>query len=223
MIYVLLLEKDKWYVGYTDRKDGERFTEHFTGNGSKWTQLYKPVQVMEWRKGTLEDENTVTLEFMEKYGWWNVRGGSYCNVEMSKPPKQLTPKLPKSITTTTKMKTPNIAKIQVKPPESPINTTKRIFKNGYWRTIKVTTPKTNKNIANTDELNCSRCGNDGHTQEKCYAKKDINDDDIDDECDYNIDSESLSEELEWICSGCNKSFETKKGALYHQNFYCKHK
>jgi len=32
---------------------------------------------------------------MQMYGWWNVRGGKYCNVEMTGPPAALKPKLPK--------------------------------------------------------------------------------------------------------------------------------
>jgi predicted GIY-YIG superfamily endonuclease len=88
-IYILQLEKDKFYVGYTERKDGERFKEHFSGNGSVWTKTYKPIQVVEWRKGTLSDEDTVTLECMRKYGWWNVRGGRWCDVNMTKPPEEL--------------------------------------------------------------------------------------------------------------------------------------
>lgn len=89
MIYILLLEKDKYYVGYTARRDGERFQEHFEGRGAKWTQKYKPVIVLEWRIGTEQDENEVTLELMKKYGWTNVRGGKWCQVEMTKPPKRL--------------------------------------------------------------------------------------------------------------------------------------
>ena len=89
MIYILLLEKDKYYVGYTARRDGERFQEHFGGKGAKWTQRYKPIIVLEWREGTEQDENEVTLELMKKYGWTNVRGGKWCQVEMTKPPKRL--------------------------------------------------------------------------------------------------------------------------------------
>lgn len=89
MIYILLLEKNKYYIGYTARRDGERFQEHFEGGGAKWTQKYKPVIVLEWREGTEQDENDVTLELMEKHGWTNVRGGKWCQVEMVKPPKEL--------------------------------------------------------------------------------------------------------------------------------------
>jgi predicted GIY-YIG superfamily endonuclease len=110
MIYILLLEQNKWYIGYTDRKNGERFIEHFTGIGAKWTQLYKPIQVMEWREGTIEDENIVTLEYMQKYGWWNVRGGSYCQVDMTKPPSKLL------------LMAPEIIKPKIKPTKQSHNT-----------------------------------------------------------------------------------------------------
>src|SRR5665647_802291 len=94
MIYALLLEHGKIYVGYTERPNGERFLEHFNGDGSKWTQKYKPIEVIEFRQGTLEDEHKVTLEYMKMYGWYNVRGSYYCQVEMTKPPKELMPKMP---------------------------------------------------------------------------------------------------------------------------------
>jgi predicted GIY-YIG superfamily endonuclease len=89
MIYILKLEKDKWYVGYTDRPDGERFNEHFTGNGSEWTKKYKPITVAEWRDGDYDDEDKITLELMKTYGWWNVRGGKWCKTEMTSPPQEL--------------------------------------------------------------------------------------------------------------------------------------
>ena len=43
-------------------------------NVSKWTSLYRPVQV---QPGGIEEENEMTLTMMNTYGWWNVRGGSY--------------------------------------------------------------------------------------------------------------------------------------------------
>ena len=46
MIYVLLLERGKLYVGYSQRPTGERFKEHFAGGGSQWTTLHRPLQVL---------------------------------------------------------------------------------------------------------------------------------------------------------------------------------
>lgn len=46
MIYVLSLENDKWYIGYTKRVNYDRILEHFSNNGSKWTKVHKPIQLV---------------------------------------------------------------------------------------------------------------------------------------------------------------------------------
>jgi predicted GIY-YIG superfamily endonuclease len=74
-VYVLQLECNKYYIGYTERQRDERFLEHFQNNGSKWTKKYKPLDVLKIISGTLQDEDEITLQYMKKYGWWNVRGG----------------------------------------------------------------------------------------------------------------------------------------------------
>jgi len=201
MIYVLLLEKDKFYVGHTNRTDGERFKEHFAGCGSKWTQLYKPVQVIEWREGTLMDENKVTLEYMEKYGWWNVRGGSFCNVEMTKPPKALMPELPKQINAHVpnqfiikqphKQSTRQIPKhiLQQAPKQASnvqIQRYRKVCKNGRWFTIKINNDDqcdddisdddtSDDDISDDDNYSslCYKCGRNGHYVQNCYASKHI--------------------------------------------------
>lgn len=89
MIYALKLQKGKYYVGYTERRDGQRFDEHASHNGSKWTQLYPLIVVELYKPGTLEDEDQLTLDYMTRYGWTNVRGGRWCQVEMQKPPEEL--------------------------------------------------------------------------------------------------------------------------------------
>lgn len=89
MIYVLLLEENKVYVGFTARPLNDRVIEHFTSSGSKWTKKYKPLEVLEIHPGNLKEENIITLEMMKKYGWYNVRGGSWCMVEMNKCPAAL--------------------------------------------------------------------------------------------------------------------------------------
>lgn len=89
MIYVLLLEQDKIYVGYSERPVGARFIEHFTKNGSRWTTTYRPLQVLKIAEGGRDEENEMTLRMMDKYGWWNVRGGNWCRVEMDACPAAL--------------------------------------------------------------------------------------------------------------------------------------
>lgn len=89
MIYVLRLEEGKYYVGYSERLEDRGFSHSFNRKGTKWTQIYKPISLMDLREGTLEDEDKVTIEYMSKYFWQNVRGGKWTQVEMSMPPKEL--------------------------------------------------------------------------------------------------------------------------------------
>ena len=91
MNYVLYLEKEKFYVGYTSYTDGFRINQHFSGDGALWTKKYKPIQCIIYRKGNEEDENKLTLEFMKQYGWWNVRGGNWTKIDIEEPPKELMP------------------------------------------------------------------------------------------------------------------------------------
>jgi len=81
-IYVLQLEDDKYYIGKA--KDvKERFKQHQFGKGSSWTKEYKPLKILETRPMVgVHDENNTTKDYMKKYGIDNVRGGSYCQVEL---------------------------------------------------------------------------------------------------------------------------------------------
>lgn len=89
IVYVLRLKRGKYYVGHTAREHGQRFNEHFKDKGAEWTKRYKPVIVLRQFSGTLEDEDETTLLMMEEHGWTNVRGGKWCKVKMSGPPKKL--------------------------------------------------------------------------------------------------------------------------------------
>jgi predicted GIY-YIG superfamily endonuclease len=81
--YILLLEGDKIYVGITNNID-KRMQQHWDGYGSKWCKKYKPIKILktipECRK---TDEITYTLEYMKKYGINNVRGGPWCQINIS--------------------------------------------------------------------------------------------------------------------------------------------
>ncbi|KAI8926943.1 hypothetical protein BC831DRAFT_454429 [Entophlyctis helioformis] len=87
MLYVLQLEHNKFYVGRTERSVEERFLEHCSGTGSNWTSIHFPLRVLMTALGdSQDDENDLTLEIMRRYGWQNVRGGSWCNVDMANAP-----------------------------------------------------------------------------------------------------------------------------------------
>ena len=82
-IYVLQLEKGKYYVGKTINP-AFRLENHFQGNGAVWTQKYKPIKVLEIIPNCDDyDEDKYTRKYMDKYGIDNVRGGSYTTIDLS--------------------------------------------------------------------------------------------------------------------------------------------
>ncbi|KAJ3317907.1 Cullin-4A [Boothiomyces sp. JEL0866] len=129
MIYILLLQENKIYVGYSARPIGDRFIEHFNYTGSKWTSKYRPLQVLEVRKGGQEVENEITLQMMEKYGWWNVRGGSWCQVEMNKCPPALLER--QKITLPSKLSQHNVDSKIVKKSDTKPNRCSRCGRNSH--------------------------------------------------------------------------------------------
>lgn len=91
IVYILTLKSGKYYVGATAHLE-TRIRAHRRGAGARWTQEYPVVEVsatsskvMNWK--TLE--KMVTLRMMKRYGWKNVRGGPWTQVDLSKPPTVL--------------------------------------------------------------------------------------------------------------------------------------
>ena len=79
-VYILKLEDNKYYVGKTKTLK-RRLQQHFNGNGSIWTQKYKPIELDDVYNNCGEfDEEKYTFHYMKKYGIDNVRGGSFCQL-----------------------------------------------------------------------------------------------------------------------------------------------
>jgi putative endonuclease len=77
MIYILLLEHDKIYIGRTSNFE-RRYDEHINGKGSWWTQKHKPVKILDkYICSNSFEEDTFVKIYMSEYGIENVRGGSY--------------------------------------------------------------------------------------------------------------------------------------------------
>jgi predicted GIY-YIG superfamily endonuclease len=81
IIYVLRLEYGCWYIGYT-RNFYQRMGQHFNGHGSLWTKQYKPLSIHHIEEGNTDNEDILTLKFMEKYGIKNVRGGIWASPDL---------------------------------------------------------------------------------------------------------------------------------------------
>ena len=82
-IYVLQLEQAKYYIGKTNNPTF-RLENHFNSNGSAWTKKYKPIKVIELLPNLDDyDEDKYTIKYMDKYGMDNVRGGSFCEINLN--------------------------------------------------------------------------------------------------------------------------------------------
>lgn len=88
-LYVLKLEKEKWYVGITSKTPEERFREHaLHKRAAYWTMKYKPLEIElvedlgEVSKEQAEDyENKITRSLMKERGLNNVRGGDLRDID----------------------------------------------------------------------------------------------------------------------------------------------
>jgi predicted GIY-YIG superfamily endonuclease len=79
-VYILKCEDDCWYVGITFNLN-IRMSQHWSGEGAKWTRLHKPVSIdAVIYPASKEIEDQKTLELMEIYGKEKVRGGKYCKI-----------------------------------------------------------------------------------------------------------------------------------------------
>jgi hypothetical protein len=83
-IYVLLLESNKYYVGKTNNCN-LRLDQHDKGKGSVWTSLYKPIKMhIIYFNCDDFDEDKYTIKYMAEFGIDNVRGGSFCQLDLTK-------------------------------------------------------------------------------------------------------------------------------------------
>ena len=84
-VYTLLLEGGNYYVGWSSSVEN-RIAQHFLGDGSKWTMLHSPIQVLACVAGDTRLEDVVTISLMCRHGWERVRGGRWCQVALEAPP-----------------------------------------------------------------------------------------------------------------------------------------
>ena len=81
-IYKLNLKGGKKYIGKTTDVH-RRMNQHFSGNGSQVTKKFKPIngKIVDEVPGFFSDdiEQEYTEDYIDKYGYENVRGGMYTN------------------------------------------------------------------------------------------------------------------------------------------------
>ena len=189
-IYILSLEGGKYYVGKTNNPIF-RLDQHFHNNGSKWTQKYKPLKILEVKNNCDDyDEDKYTLQYMEKYGIDNVRGGSYCEIKLSKEIKlEIQKKLNMTNDRCYKCGKKGHYANTCFPKEDNDIICYRCGKKGHY--ANTCFPKEDNDII------CYRCGKKGHYANKCFSKKD-------DEYDEYDEYDDEDEDNDIICYRCGK-------------------
>jgi len=87
-LYVLKQKEGKWFLGKClDEYLDKRIKRYLDGRGNEWTATYPVLKVERVVKnGNLRE---LILEYMEKYGWENVRGNPWTSLHMEGPPRDL--------------------------------------------------------------------------------------------------------------------------------------
>lgn len=92
-IYVLELKNNKYYVGKTSNVSS-RIAEHISNIGSTWTKKYKPKKIVNLYKNCCAfDEDKYTIMYMAIFGIDNVRGGSFCSIDLTHSEKTVLKKM----------------------------------------------------------------------------------------------------------------------------------
>jgi len=82
-IYILKLQNKKYYVGRS-KNVFVRIQQHKDGEGAEWTKIHQFVKLKKIVEGKNPfSEDYYTLKMMSKYGIDNVRGGSFCKINLS--------------------------------------------------------------------------------------------------------------------------------------------
>lgn len=212
-IYILELENNKYYIGKTTNPEF-RIESHFNSSGSVWTRLYKPIKLLDLIRGDDYDEDKYTRIYMDRYGINNVRGGSYVQIKLDE------------------LTIENLLKMNRTANDNCFlcgdkghfarNCIVDKIKEEKWNCDNCNEEFINFNKFQQHKSNCrekkknkcTRCGKDGHNSTECYAKKNVNKNQISDT------KAQVTIEV-FCCDYCDKEFDTLKGVTCHENLYCK--
>lgn len=83
LVYVVQCSKNKYFVGSSNMTQKAYFT-YITENPNEWLKKYPPQKVIgKYAAKFVNDEDLITIQTMEKHGLFNVRGGSFSDLELT--------------------------------------------------------------------------------------------------------------------------------------------
>jgi hypothetical protein len=199
-IYILKLQSNKFYVGKSNNIKF-RLNNHFQSNATAWTSKYRPIKVLKTIPDCDDyDEDKYTLKYMNKYGIDNVRGGSFCRINLT----DETHNTIQRMITGTNNKCFNCNEIGHFAKDCDYSSKYEEvwcckYCNREFDSLKGTTFHEN--------IHCKK------KPKKLNAI--VHDIFVN---DYSSESEDT-----WCCEYCDKEFDTLKGATFHENVHCKKK
>ena len=164
-IYALKLTGNKFYIGKTEDPQFRLETHFSQKGGSAWTKKYSPIQIHEIIPNQSDyDEQRVTQEYMNKYGIDNVRGGPWCNINLTNGERGMIQKILNSSS----------------------DKCYKCGEQGHFAKFCPSKDAKNVSLVNSKKKvkNCNRCGRYGHNELQCYAKIDIDGDIIEGDEEY---------------------------------------
>jgi predicted GIY-YIG superfamily endonuclease len=82
-VYVIRCKGDKYYVGSTCDLC-RRLKQHFSGRGARFCRVFGAEEIVYVERvpafRLLVRERELTLEYMRKFGWYNVCGYAWCEI-----------------------------------------------------------------------------------------------------------------------------------------------
>lgn len=224
-IYILRLESNKYYIGKT-LNPKFRLETHFSSNGSSWTRKYKPINIHQLIPDCDNfDEDKYTLKYMEKYGIDNVRGGSFCQLKLTEQNKNTIKhmisgasdkcykcgKLGHFASSCNNIFPENLEQVFSEMDKDEgiytLDGTTYLWYDGEL--YEESNNKTPKRLLKILKLNCLYYYMDYNWKSIYISKKKYKDSNSEEEYDF------------WTCDYCNKKFDSKKGATFHENVHCK--
>jgi len=230
-IYILRLTNNKYYIGKTNNPQ-KRILNHFQRQGSAWTKKYKPVRIEKIINNADDfDEDKWTIKYMKLYGIDNVRGGSFCSIQLSKSNKQT---LQRMITGSSDCcykcgqsghyisQCPGTQQEEEEEDYEINLKRKEKYLSEVWcceycdkEFDSLKGCSFHENVHCKKKIVCYTCGEPGHYSSNCsYAQQGE---------EYTENDFTFEEYTAWCCEYFDKKFDSLKGCTFHENVHCKKK